>query len=184
MIIDKAYWVVFNPSQTDFDNSNETAQTAQKDIEGIRYWLTKKAGSEEYDYTGTGNYTGGPIANISAIYMTPEQLGILAGTPRYFGPLSFDQIKQQTADFSNAEDGFKQCFLSCLAFSMLQNDATPANIAAAYTNLDAALTSLHNFDFDNCYLQLSTVELNTSFTQATKDDVTDLIKTYLEKYPR
>jgi hypothetical protein len=182
MIIDNAYHVVFNPTQADWDNSNQTIETAQKDTASKRYWLTKKEGSEAYNYAGVGKYTGGPIADIPAIYMTSQDLEILAATHRYT-PLSFEVAKTITA-FRDSENEFKACFLYCLEFAMLQNSATPANIAAAHTSLASTLQALDNLDLDNCYLLLLDAGVTTSFTQATKDDMIGLIKDYLEKYPR
>jgi hypothetical protein len=184
MIIDNAYHVVFNPTTDDWANSNETAETAQKDTLEKRWWLTltKEAEAAKYNYAGTDQYTNGPIADIPAVYMTPEELAVLAATWRYT-PLSFDLAKTIT-DFSESENNFKKCFLYTLEFAMLQNSSTPANIAAAHTSLANTLTALDNLDFDNCYLQLSSASVTTSFTQTTKDDMIKLIGDYLKKYPR
>lgn len=182
MIIDKPYFVVFNPTAEDFENSNETAATAQKDTAEKRWWLTKKASSEAYSYEGKGKYTNGPISDISAIYMDANELAILAATHRYT-PMDFVMAATIT-EFRDSEDYFKEGFLYSLEFAMLQNSSSPANIAIAHTALATTFVALHNFDFDNCYLLLKDAGIGTSFTQDTKDNMIGLIEDYLKKYPR
>ena len=181
-IIDKSYWVVFNPTILDFTNSNETSGSAQKGLGGIRYWLTKKEGSEGYNYTGKGNYTGGPIIDIKAIEMQPSELSILSLSPRFYSPI-FDQIKVND-DFLISEIRFRDCFLNCLSFALLQEDATPANIATAYTALSTVMGCISNLDFDNTYTNLNGVLPAGSFTATIKSNMIGLLEDYLENYPR
>ena len=182
MIIDKPYFVVFNPTAEDWANSNETTTTAQKDTADKRWWLTKKPGSESYNYEGQGKYTNGPIADIPAIYMGADELAILAATHRYT-PMDFIQAATIT-EFRDSEDSFKEGFLYNLEFAMLQNSSSPANIEIAHTALATTFTALHNFDFDNCYLLLKDAAIGTSFTQDTKNDMIGFTEDYLKKYPR
>jgi hypothetical protein len=183
-IIDKAYWVVFNPTAEDYTNSDQTSESAQKDISGTRFWLTKKAGSEGYNYTGKGNYTGGPITDIAAILMAPSELAILSMSPRY-DAASFDTLKQLNNNFIDSEIAFKTCFLQLLEFQLLQEDATPANIATAYSTLASAMTNINTLDFDNAYTNLNAAAAPSgSFTAAIKTNMLSLITGYLKKFPR
>lgn len=188
MIIDRPYWAVFDATDEDFEASNETKNIvedetlAQKDTLGIRYWLSKKVGQDAYVYKGKGNYTGGPITDIPAVYMNANDLAVLGASWRYT-PLPFSVAKTIT-DFSDSENAFKDCFLYLLENSMLQNSATPADIAAAHVSLATTLTALNCLDFDNCYLLLKDAVTTTSFTQATKDNMIGEIENYLKKYPR
>jgi hypothetical protein len=182
--INQAYWVVFNPTAEDYENSNETSESAQKDILGIRVWLSKKAGSEGYNYVGKGNYTGGPIVNIPALFMSPAELSNLSDSPRW-DAANFTTLKELNNNFIDSEIAFKTCFLQLLEFQLLQEDATPANIATAYSTLASAMTNINTLDFDNAYTNLNAAAAPSgSFTAAIKTNMVSLISDYLKKYPR
>jgi len=183
LIIDDSYDVVFNPTASDWDNANETPGTAQQDILGLRYWLTKKEASQAYNFEGVGNYPGGPIENIGAILMEPENLDILAHSPRY-SPYSFELLKDVSNPYFEAQGKFKNSVEQILNYLLTQEDPSPANMQLAYTVLSPTLEALNNLDFDNSYINIKDATPGGSLTAQIKTDIENLIKEYLKKYPR
>ena len=179
-IINKAYFAVFNPTASDFDNSNETSETAQKDLLGVRYWLTKKAGSESYNFKGVGNYAGGVFVDIPAIFMSPEELDILAHSPAYcpYG-------KGIDTAYSDAETTLKNQTLTTLQYLLLKESSLSSAVAQAYTAMSAALDAVKVLDFQNAYIHLGEVPTPTgSLTAQIKTDILSILEEHLKKYPR
>lgn len=175
-------WVVFNPTAEDFENSNETSTDADKDLLGIRFWLTKKEGSEAYNYAGVGDYSG-PITDIAAIKMSPGELTILADSPKW-ETSTFLQIEELNNNWIESESNFKKTTLAILDFLLIQEDSTPANVASAYTALQGVTDSLSVLNFDAAYTAANDSAPTGSYTTAIKTDLISLISTYIEKYPR
>ena len=183
MIIDKPYFVVFNPIQQDFDNANETQETAQKDLLGVRYWLSKKTASQAYNFQGVGNYAGGVIVDIPAVFMPPSDLAILADSQRY-NPETFIDLKNYNSNYLQNETDFKNKTLEVLQFLLLQQNALPTSIKQAYNALSTFINSLQNLDIDNAYLSLNDTSPAGSFTALIKSDIQSLFVAHLTKYPR
>ena len=184
LIIDDSYDVVFNPTASDWDNAKQTAGTAQKDILGVRYWLTKKAGSESYSFEGVGNYAGGVFTDIHAIYMSPEELDVLAHSPAYF-PYGFDLIKGIDTAYSDAETALKNEVLTTLQYLLLKESSLSSAMAQAYTAMSAAMSAVNVLDFQNAYIHLGEVPTPTgSLTVQIKTDILSILEEHLKKYPR
>ncbi len=183
MIIDKPYFVVFNPIQQDFDNANETQESAQKDLLGVRYWLSKKTASQAYNFQGVGNYAGGVIVDIPAVFMPPNDLAILADSQRY-NPETFIDLKNYNSNYLQNETDFKNKTLEVLQFLLLQQNALPTSIEQAYNALSTFINSLKNLDIDNAYLNLNDTSPAGSFTALIKADIQSLFIDHLTKYPR
>lgn len=183
MIIDMPYNVVFNPIQQDFDNANETQATAQKDLLGVRYWLSKKTASQAYNFKGVGNYAGGVIVDIPAVFMPPNNLAILADSQRY-NPETFIDLKNYNSNYLQNETDFKNKTLEVLQFLLLQQNALPTSIKQAYSELSTFVNSLQSLDIDNAYLDLNTTNPAGSFTALIKADLQSLFVDHLTKYPR
>lgn len=179
----KSYFVVFNPTASDWDNANETQATAQKDILGVRYWLSKKSGSQGYNFEGVGNYAGGVIVDIPAVFMTPNELDILNHSPN-FCPYGFDILKCVTNQYFEAENNFKNEVLNILQYILLKQNALPTSIKQAYNALSTFINSLQSLDIDNAYLSLNDTSPAGSFTALIKADVQSLFVDHLTKYPR
>jgi len=177
-----SFWVVFNPTIEDFENSNETSGTADKDLLGIRFWLTKKEASEAYNYAGVGDYSG-PITDIAAIKMQPNELTILADSPKW-ETSTFLQIEELNNNWIESESNFKKTTLAILDFLLIQEDSTPANVVSAYTALSGVTSALSVLNFDAAYTAANDSTPTGSYTTAIKTDLISLISTYIEKYPR
>ena len=178
-----AFWVVFNPTASDFDNANETQETAQKDLLGVRYWLTKKSTSQAYNFDGIGNYAGGVIVDIPAVFMSPNELTILADSQRYHSA-NFEELKEFNSNYLTSETDFKNNVLELLQFLLLEQNALPTSIKQAYNALSAFINSLLCLDIDNAYLSLNDTSPAGSFTALIKADIQTLFIDHLTKYPR
>ncbi len=184
MIIDMPYFVVFNPTASDWDNVEQTVETAQKDILGVRYLLTKKAGSESYNFEGVGNYAGGVFVDIPALYMSPYDLDILAHSPAYC-PCGFDMIKGIDTAYSDAETALKNDVLTTLQYLLLKESSLSSAMAQAYTAMADALDAVNFLDFQNAYIHLGEVPTPTgSLTAQIKTDILSILEEHLKKYPR
>lgn len=178
--IDGSKWVVFNPTATDYDNSNETSGNADKDLSGTRVWLTKI--DQGYTYTSTGDY-GGPIPNIPAIQMQPKELDILVASPKWTAS-DFTTLMQCNNLFKANQSSFRDSVLQTLNFLLTQQDSTPANVASAYAALSSVTSSLNILDFDAAYTAMGNSTPAGSYTAQIKTDITSMISNYIQKYPR
>ena len=184
LIIDNPYNVVFNPTASDWDNAKQTVGTAQKDTLGVRYWLTKKTGSESYSFEGVGNYAGGVFVDIPAIFMSPEELDILAHSPAYC-PYGFEDIKGINTAYSDAETALKNDVLTTLQYLLLKESSLSSAMAQAYTAMSAALDAVKVLDFQNAYIHLGEVPTPTgSLTAQIKTDILSILEEHLKKYTR
>lgn len=179
----KSYFVVFNPTASDWDNVNETQATANKDILGVRYWLSKKATSQAYNFEGVGNYAGGVIVDIPAVFMPPNELDILNHSPN-FCTYNFDIIKGVTNQYFEAENNFKNEVLNILQYLLLKQNALPTSIKQAYSELNTFINTLQSLDIDNAYLSLNDTNPAGSFTALIKSDIQTLFVDHLTRYPR
>lgn len=178
-----AFWVVFNPTASDFDNANETQESAQKDLLGVRYWLTKKSGSQSYNFQGVGNYAGGVIVDIPAVFMSAQELTILADSQRYHNA-NFEELKEYNSNYLLNETNFKNNVLELLQFLLLEQNALPTSIKQAYNALSTFINSLQSLDLDNAYLSLNDTSPAGSFTADIKADIQSLFVDHLTRYPR
>ncbi len=178
-----AFWVVFNPTASDFDNANETQETAEKDLLSVRYWLSKKSGSQSYNFEGVGNYAGGVIVDIPAVFMSAQELTILADSQRYHDA-HFEELKEYNSNYLPNETNFKNKTLEVLQFLLLQQNALTTSIKQAYNALSNFINSLQSLDLDNAYLSLNDTSPAGSFTALIKADIQSLFIDHLTKYPR
>lgn len=178
-----SFWVVFNPTAADFDNANETQESAQKDLLGVRYWLSKKSTSQAYSFEGVGNYAGGVIVDIPAVFMPPNELTILADSQRY-NPETFIDLKNYNSNYLPSETKFKNNTLGLLQFLLLEQNTLPTSIKQAYSELSIFINSLQSLDIDNAYLSLNDTNPAGSFTALIKADIQSLFIDHLTKYPR
>ena len=178
-----SFWVVFNPTASDFDNANETQESAQKDLLSVRYWLSKKTASQGYNFEGVGNYAGGVIVDIPAVFMPPSELTILADSQRYNNE-TFIDLKNYNSNYLPNETNFKNNVLGLLQFLLLEQNALPTSIKQAYSELSTCINSLQNLDIDNAYLSLNDTSPAGSFTALIKADIQSLFIDHLTRYPR
>ena len=178
-----SFWVVFNPTASDFDNANETQESAQKDLLSVRYWLSKKTASQAYNFEGVGNYAGGVIVDIPAVFMPPSELTILADSQRYNNE-TFIDLKNYNSNYLPNETDFKNNVLEVLQFLLLEQNALPTSIKQAYSELSTFVNTLQSLDIDNAYLSLNDTSPAGSFTALIKADIQSLFIDHLTRYPR
>lgn len=189
-------YAVFNPTANDWLNANEVQSNPQtgefeayKDLQGIRYILTKKSGSQAYNFEGVGNYTNGIITNIEAQELSPQEQLILANSPRFMMMDISSLMEAPTqCTFSTNETEFVKRVMWALQHKLLTqnriNGGSPADLEGTYANIMDFTRTLQQLDIDTAYNELNNILVDTIFTQAIKDDFIGAIEGHLKKYPR